>query len=140
MLSCSAWAALVTSAFGLSAFTADIFTTTLRISRISAYCGARVLEMSYPSSQVERNYVLYARMQNAKNLFTLLKAINFKEVNTLYHIILYTQIHLPPHMRVSLFHMMDEISSKSHLCRCSAAINHARVMCCKLQRLNSLLH
>ena len=39
--------------------------------------------MSYPTSQVERNYVLYARMQNAKNLFTILKAINFKEVSVL---------------------------------------------------------
>ena len=36
--------------------------------------------MSYSSTQIERNYVLYARMQNAKDLFTILKAINFKEV------------------------------------------------------------
>ena len=40
--------------------------------------------MSYPTSQIEKNYVLYARMQNTKNLFSVLKAINFKEVSKLY--------------------------------------------------------
>ena len=74
----------MTSAFGLSAFTADILLHLPRCwFRVCPFTkqGARVLKMSYPTSQVERNYVLYARMQNAKNLFTILKAINFKEVS-----------------------------------------------------------
>ena len=41
---------------------------------------ACVRRMSYPTSQLEQNCVLYARMQNARNLLMILKAINFKEV------------------------------------------------------------